>query len=125
MALTLNDGVTGKRSQGESADIMAGADDSMYIAAGEQLDGVAQKLEIVAFVVNTTGTIANLIANDTDSTDVAGAGLTKGNKNLVGDLAAGTYIQAGKYEKGRSWKSLTTGTATVIAYYNYQIDRNK
>jgi len=120
MALVLNDKSTGKRSEAEAQDLIAGCDDSMIVLAGETLDGVAQGLNIVCFVVNLKGTVTNLIANDGQDTDVAAGGLVKGYKNIAAtDLEVGTFIQAGKYFKSRTWNSLTTGTAEVIAYYNY------
>ena len=120
MALELDDKSPGKRDQTEAADLIAGADDSMLIRAGQTLDGVAQKLAIVAFVVNLKGTVASLIANDGNNTEVAGAGLTKGSKNIATiDLEVGTFMQAGKYANSRTWNKLVTGTAEVIAYYNY------
>ena len=40
------------------------------------------------------------------------------------DLAIGSFFQAGKYSIGANYKSITTGTASVIAYYKYDIDRS-
>lgn len=120
MALELLDGIPGRRSEPEAADLIAGADDSMLVGAGETLDGVAQNIDILAFVVNSKGTVTSLIANDGNNTEVAGAGLTKGSKNLIADLEIGAFMQAGKYKNGRSWNKLVTGTASVIAYYSYR-----
>ena len=64
MALILSDYIPGKRSEAEARDLIAGATDSMLIGAAQTIDGVAQGINIVAFVVNSAGTVTSLIAND-------------------------------------------------------------
>lgn len=115
MALELIKNVPSKRKEIEALDLMAGADDSILVNTLETFsDG-----EIVAFVINSAGTVTTLEANDTLGTNVAGAGLTAGSKNIVVDLAIGTFMAAGNYRKSRTWKSITMGTASAIVYYNY------
>ena len=86
MALILNDKSTGKRSETESLDLIAGADDSVLIRATQTLDGIAEDLNIIALVVNDAAVIGNLIANDGNSTDVVAGGLAKGFKNIDGQI---------------------------------------
>ncbi len=120
MALILNDKSTGKRSETESLDLIAGADDSVLIRATQTLDGIAEDLNIIALVVNDAAVIGNLIANDGNSTDVVAGGLAKGFKNIDGQtLATGAFIQAGKYGESRGWESVTVTSGSVLAYYNY------
>jgi hypothetical protein len=121
MPLTLANKSLGKKAESEALDIISGSDDNKLIKAGETFAGT-----IVAFVVNSTGTVANVIAQDTDSTDIIAGGETdEGFLNIDGvDLAVGAFFQAGKYDKGSNYSSITTGTASVIAYYKYDIDRS-
>ncbi len=119
MALILNDKSPSSRTQTESGDLIAGADDCMLIGVGETIDAVANNISILAFVVNSAGTVTSLLANDGNNTNVAGAGLTKGSKNIISDLSIGTFMQAGKYALGNNWNGITTGTASVIIYYKY------
>lgn len=120
MALILGDKSPARKTATESGELMAGADDSMLLAATETLDGVAQELDIVALVVNTAGTVTELIANDGNNTNVALGGLVKGYKNLTTDLQPGTYIQAGKYGISASWNKVVAGTASIMVYYKYK-----
>lgn len=121
MPLELANTSLGKKSESEALDIMSGADDQKLIKAGETFAA-----NIVAFVVNGTGTVANVLANDSTNTDiVAGGSANEGFLNIDGvDLAVGAFFQAGKYSKGANYSSITTGTASVIAYYKYEIDRS-
>ena len=100
---------------------MSGADDQKLIKPGETFAG-----NIVAFVVNGVGTVVNVLANDTLQTDIVGGGsANEGFLNIDGiDLAIGSFFKAGKYSIGANYKSITTGTASVIAYYKYDIDRS-
>lgn len=118
MALELNNTQPSKKSETEAADIIAGADDQRLIQAGETFAA-----NIVAFVVNGKGTVTNVLANDTSSTDVVGAGAgAEGYLNISGvDLEPGAFFAAGKYSKGDTFTSITTGTASVIAYYKYTL----
>ena len=120
MALTLGDKNSGKRAESEALDIIAGADDCILVRATETFsDG-----NIVALVINDDAVIGNLIANDTDSTDVVAGGLVKGFKNIDGQtLKSGAFLSAGKYLKSRSWSSVTVTSGSVLAYYNYEINR--
>ena len=119
MALILNDKSPGKKNQTEAADMIAGADGSILIRTGQTLDGVAQKLDILSFVVNDPAVISSLIANDTAGTEVVGGGLVKGFYNINGvTLDKGTFVSPGKYEFGTSWKKVGVTSGSVMAYYS-------
>lgn len=120
MALTLKPSkIVTRKSESESLDLMTGADDSIYVKPGETFTG-----NIVYFVVETEGTVTNIIANDTDSTDIVAGGLVEGYKNINGrNLAVGSIITSGKYNLGCNFKSVTTGTAGVVVYYKYTISQ--
>ena len=121
MALTLIDNTPGKKSERDSLDIISGCDDCILIRAGETFDGVAQRANILALVVNDTAVIGNLIARDAAATDVVGGGLVLGYKNIDSQtLSVGAYIQAGKYKEGGiGWSSVTVTSGSVWAYYKY------
>lgn len=127
MALQLQKYTTGKRSQTDSLDLIAGAHDSILIRAGETLDGIDQGLSIVALVINEDAVIGSLIADDRKSgqtvsagTDVVAGGLAIGFKNIDSQtLTAGTFIPAGNYYRSRAWTKVVVTSGSVKAYYNY------
>lgn len=117
MALELASGSLAVKSTPESLDLISGADDNKLIQAGETFVGT-----IMGFVVQDAGTITEVLAADTDGTDIVGAG-GQGYLNITGtDLVSGAFFAAGKYSGGANYTSLTTGTASVIVYYKYTKD---
>lgn len=115
MALTLNNKSLGRKSESEALDILAGSDDSIHVKAGETFVG-----KIIGIVIDTAGTITQILANDTAGTDITAGGLVEGYKNINGaTLGQGKLITAGKYDKGANIKSVTMGTATATVYYKY------
>ena len=121
MALELANTSLGKKATEEALEIMAGADDQKLLKAGEDFTGT-----ILAFVINTAGTVAAVLAEDTSNTDIVGAGAgAEGYLNISGvDLAVGSFFAAGKYSKGANWNNVESGTAEIIVYYKYSIDRS-
>jgi hypothetical protein len=121
MALELNNKSLAKKSESEALDVISGSDDNRLIKPGTTFAGT-----IVALVVQTAGTITNVLAADTDDTDIVGAGAgAEGYLNIDGeDLPVGAFLNAGKYSKGANYTSVTTGTASVMAYYKYTQDRS-
>jgi hypothetical protein len=121
MALELGNSSLGHKSDAEALDIISGADDVKILKASETFVGT-----IIAIVINTAGTLTEVLAADTLGTDIlAGGALAEGYLNADGvDLSAGVFIKPGKYSKGANYTSVTTGTATALVYYKYSIDRS-
>jgi hypothetical protein len=120
MALELNNKSLARKAEAEALDIIAGADDSIHVKAGDTFVGT-----ILAIVIDTPGTITQILAGDSSSTDITAGGLVEGYKNINGEtLGAGKFITAGKYLGGANLKSVTTGTATATVYYKYTLDRS-
>jgi len=119
MALEIVNKSIAKKSETESLDLISGSDDFKLLKAGETFVG-----NIVAVVINTGGTITQVLANDTLGTDIVAGGATaEGYLNIDGvDLSVGSFLKAGKYSKGANWTSVTTGTATAYVYYKYSIN---
>lgn len=116
MALTFKNTRLSKRTIEESLDWMSGADDCIYLKAGETFTG-----NIVGIVIDTAGTLTALVANDTAATDII-TGTGQGYKNINGvTIGSGIVITAGKYDKGSNFTTVTSGTATAMVYYKYTI----
>ena len=120
----IQDQIASKRTEKESADLLAGSQDSMLIGAGETLDGLTQNLRITHIRVNEDAVLSSLIADDV--ADSAGTevltGTTIGFKNLDGaTLITGAYINPGHYKISRTFQSVGVTSGSVMAYYNYVI----
>lgn len=120
MALELNNTAQSKKSAAEANDIISGADGMKLLKAGETFVGT-----ILAVVINSIGTLTEVLAADTLNTDITAGGATaEGYLNIDGeDLSPGAFIPAGKYSKGANFTSVTTGTATALVYYKMTIAR--
>ncbi len=116
MALELVTNTTGKRSEQESLEIIAGAQAVRLVQAGETFVG-----SIKAVVPNVASTITAILADDGNGTDVVGAGAGELNISAM-TLGAGAYIIPNRYKISKSFTSVTCGAGSLWVYYNNTID---
>ena len=122
MALELLTTSGAKKDQTEALHLIAGADDCRLVVAGETFN----REPIVAIVVQEDTVLTALIAGDSQSTDVVGSddsGEERGYKNLAGNtIRAGMLLTPGRYDKGRTFESVTVDTGAIWVYYNYTVE---